>query len=38
MVHRPTHSGAQLAERLTALAMTREVPLATLQRSADLVC
>lgn len=38
MVHSPTPTGARLAEQLTALAMTRDVPLAPLQRAAALVC
>jgi hypothetical protein len=37
MVRSPTHTGAKLAEQHTALAMTRDVPLTTLQRAAALV-
>ncbi len=37
MARSPTNTGAELAEQLTALAMTRDVPLATLQRAAALV-
>jgi hypothetical protein len=34
VLNRQTHTGAQLAAQLTALAMTRDVSLATLQRAA----
>lgn len=37
MASSPTHTGAQLAEQLTALAVIRDVPLTTLQRAAALV-
>lgn len=37
MTRSPTHIGARLAEQLTALAISRDGPLATLQRAAVLV-
>jgi hypothetical protein len=37
MVRSPTHTGAQFDEQLTALAMTRDVPLTTLERAAAFV-
>jgi len=37
MVRSPIHAGARLAEQLTALAQSRDMPLATLKRYAVLV-
>ena len=37
MVRSPIHAGARLAEQLTALAQSRDMPVATLKRYAVLV-